>query len=70
MEVLEKGLSIQVELKDFAWRSQVSAADDVKPFQVCPVYLRQNIGDELAQFRRGSDRGGYCAGEMSLGSEL
>ncbi|CAN0447130.1 unnamed protein product, partial [Pylaiella littoralis] len=55
VEVLEKGLSVQVEMRGLRPRSRRVSAADVKPFHVRPVHLRHKIGDEFAQYAWGPD---------------
>eukprot|EP00903_Cladosiphon_okamuranus_P014016 g13034.t1 len=55
-EVLEKGLSVQVEMKGLRPHSRRVSAADLKPFHVRPAHLRhRNIGDEFAQYAWGPD---------------
>ena len=55
VEVLEPGLSVQVEMKGLRKRSRRVSVADVKPFHVRPVHLRHNIADEFAQYVWGAD---------------
>ena len=55
VEVLEKGLSVQVEMRGLKQRSRRVSVADVKPFHVRPVHLRHSIADEFAQYAWGPD---------------
>eukprot|EP00752_Nemacystus_decipiens_P017631 g15802.t1 len=55
VEVLEKGLSVQVEMKGLRPRSRRVSVADVKPFHVRPVRLRHDIANEFAQHVWGAD---------------
>lgn len=62
VEVLERGLSVRVEMKGLRPRSRRVSCADVKPFHVRPVHLRHSIGDEFAQYAWGPD---FCLSEHS-----
>ncbi|CAN0127166.1 unnamed protein product, partial [Scytosiphon promiscuus] len=48
VEVLEKGLSVQVGMKGLKPRSRRVSLADVKPFHVRPRHLRHSLEDEFA----------------------
>ena len=55
VEVLERGLSVQVEMRGLKLRSRRVSVADVKPFHIRPVHLRHSIADEFAQYVWGPD---------------